>query len=57
MEVKMDNRSTLSKLIENMSDTDLRQVLAYAVGYEAGKVSQQGIHNADNQRNPTKQLV
>ncbi len=57
MEAKMDNRGTLVKLIESMNDMDLRQMLAYAVGYEAGKISQQVIHNADNQRNQTKQLV
>lgn len=41
MEIRQDNRSILARLINGMSDIDVRQMLAYAAGYEAGKISQQ----------------
>lgn len=56
MKTTLDNRSALTRLIESMSDIDVRQMLAYATGYEAGKISQPIQHSEDHQRNPTKQL-
>lgn len=40
MNTKLDNRAILIKLIEHMSDSDAQQMLAYASGYEAGKINQ-----------------
>lgn len=40
MKAALNDRSTLVRLIERMSDMDVRQMLAYATGYEAGKISQ-----------------
>ncbi|MFG6367816.1 MAG: hypothetical protein K1W16_05225 [Lachnospiraceae bacterium] len=57
MEATRDNRSILTRLIEGMSDMDVRQMLAYATGYEAGKISQSIQHSEGQSRNPTKQLV
>lgn len=57
MKVTLDNRSALAKLIEHMSDMDVRQMLAYATGYEAGKISQPIQYVEEQLRNPTKQLV
>lgn len=39
MNGELDSRSMLAKLIEDMSDSDVRQMIAYAAGYENGKVS------------------
>ena len=55
MEATMDNRSTLARLINGMSDIDVRQMLAYATGYEAGKISQPIQHSEEQSRNPTNQ--
>lgn len=57
MKAALDNRSTLVKLIERMSDMDVRQMLAYATGYEAGKISQPIQYSEEQSRNPTSQLV
>lgn len=57
MKVSLDNRSTFVRLIERMSDMDVRQMLAYATGYEAGKISQPTPYSEEQSRNPTKQLV
>ena len=57
MKTALDNRSTLIRLIERMSDMDVRQMLAYATGYEAGKISQPIQYSEKLPRNPTKQLV
>lgn len=57
MKAALDNRSTLIKLIECMSDMDIRQMLAYATGYEAGKISQPIQYSEEQPRNPEKQLV
>ncbi len=54
MKVALDNRSTLVRLIERMSDMDVRQMLAYATGYEAGKISQPIQYSEEQSRNPTK---
>lgn len=51
----MDNRNALAKLIESMSDMDLQQMLAYAVGYEAGKNSQSVIPKEKQSRIPSMQ--
>lgn len=60
METRLDNRSVLARLINDMSDIDVWQMLAYATGYEAGKISQPIQHSEEqsrmeNQRNPTSQ--
>lgn len=39
MNTELDNRAILVKLIEHMSNTDTQQILAYAAGYEAGRIS------------------
>ena len=57
MKVELDNRSTLVKLIERMSDMDVRQMLAYATGYEAGKISQPIQYSEEQSLNSAKQLV
>lgn len=40
MNTELDKRATLAKIIKNMSDADTQQMLAYAAGYEAGRISQ-----------------
>ncbi|MCI8890510.1 hypothetical protein [Sporofaciens musculi] len=55
MKESRDNRSTLVKLIERMSDMDVRQMLAYATGYEAGKISQ--LYGEEQSRNSTIQII
>ncbi len=40
MNTELDNRAILIKLIEHMSDSDAQQMLAYASGYESGKINQ-----------------
>ena len=57
MKTALDNRSTLVRLIERMSDMDVRQMLAYATGYEAGKISQTIQYSEKLPCNPTKHLV
>lgn len=57
MKAALDDRSNLVRLIERMSDMDVRQMLAYATGYEAGKISQPIQYSEELPRNPTKQLV
>ena len=57
MKTALDNRSTLVRLIERMSDMDVRQMLAYATGYEAGKISQPIQYNEEHTRNPTMQTL
>lgn len=37
MEIALDNRKLLVKMVNEMNDSDMLQVLAYAAGYEAGK--------------------
>lgn len=40
MNIQLDNRSILANLVKRMSDSDAQQIIAYAAGYEAGKISQ-----------------
>ncbi len=40
MITKLEKRDVLIKLIENMDAIDIKQLLAYAAGYEAGKTTQ-----------------
>lgn len=40
MNVEMDERRTLVKIVNIMDDSDIQKMLAYAAGYEAGKISQ-----------------
>lgn len=39
MNSELDKRNFLIKLISVMNDSDTQQVLAYAAGYEAGRIS------------------
>lgn len=48
MNTELDNRTILVKLIERMSDTDTQQMLAYAAGYEAGRISQNSSNLVSN---------
>ncbi len=57
MKAALNDRSTLVRLIERMSDMDVRQMLAYATGYEAGKISQPIQYNEEHPRNPTMQTL
>lgn len=50
MSTELDNKTTLMKMISNMNDTDTQQMLAYAAGYEAGKISQH--HTKEKKRFP-----
>lgn len=54
MNAELDNRTVLIKLIGRMSDTDAKQMLAYAVGYEAGKLNQP---SESNRATPTVPAV
>lgn len=55
MEITLDNRNLLVKLVSEMNDSDVRQVLAYAVGYEAGKICQLPLGSVDNPCNSPRQ--
>jgi len=44
MNAGLADRTVLVKLIERMNDTDIKQVLAYAAGYEACKIGQLPSH-------------
>lgn len=39
MNTKCDYRANLVKLIEKLDVPDMKQILAFAAGYEAGKIS------------------
>ncbi len=39
MNDELDKRTVLARLINLMDDSDAQQMLAYAAGYEAGKIS------------------
>lgn len=52
MKAALNNRSTLVRLIERMSDMDVRQMLAYATGYEAGKISLPIQYSEERPRKP-----
>lgn len=39
MNDELDKRTVLAKLINLMDDSDAQQMLAYAAGYEAGRIS------------------
>lgn len=54
MNPELDKRNLLIKLISVMNDSDTQQVLAYAAGYEAGKISQVSL-SADQPRNFKKE--
>lgn len=38
MYTKFDNRTALIKLVEKLDSADMKQILAYVAGYEAGKL-------------------
>lgn len=40
MTTKLDSRAALTELIEKLDAPDMKQILAFAAGYEAGKLSQ-----------------
>lgn len=39
MSIKCDNRSTLTRIVQLLNETDTKQLLAFAAGFEAGKSS------------------
>ena len=55
MNTKFDNRMVLAKLIEKLDTPDMMQMLAFAAGYEAGKMNlTSDIHEStQNQCPPT----
>ena len=57
MEVALDNRNLLIKLINEMNALDVQQMIAYAAGYEAGKTSHVTLRSVDDLRDPPKQTV
>lgn len=57
MNAELDKRTILVKLIADMSDLDTQQMLAYAAGYEAGKISQVSLCSSDQPRKPSRQTV
>lgn len=40
MGTESDNRKILVNLVERMNELDIQKLIAYASGYEAGKISQ-----------------
>ena len=40
MNFKLDNRATLIKIINSLTESDIKLLLVYATGYETGKISQ-----------------
>ena len=40
MSAKSDNRILLTKIVESLDAPDMKQIIAYAAGYEAGKLKQ-----------------
>lgn len=39
MNTRLDNRAILVNLVKHMDGPDMKQMLAYAAGYEAGKIN------------------
>ncbi len=46
MSTELNNRTILIQLIRRMNDADAQQMLAYATGYEAGRISQIPLHTS-----------
>jgi len=57
MNTGLNNRTILIKLIEHMSETDTQQMLAYAAGYEAGRISQIALHTSKQSCKLPKQPI
>ena len=45
MNTELDNKTILKKLIAHMDNADIQQMLAYAAGYEAGKINKDSTEN------------
>lgn len=50
MSTELNNRTILIQLIGRMNDADAQQMLAYATGYEAGRISQTPLHTSEQPR-------
>lgn len=50
MNTKLDNRLALIKIIEKLDTPAMEQILAFATGYEAGKLEQISSTNIEQSR-------
>ena len=57
MNTELSNRTILIQLIRRMNDADAQQMLAYAAGYEAGRISRIPLHTSEQPRNPPMQTL
>lgn len=57
MNTELSNRTILIQLIERMNDADAQQMLAYAAGYEAGRISRIPLHMSEQPRKPPMQTL
>ncbi len=56
MNTELSNRTILIQLIGRMNDVDAQQMLAYAAGYEAGRISRIPLHTS-GERNMNENSV
>lgn len=54
MNTELNKRDILVNLLKEMNDTDTLQMLAYAAGYEAGKISQISSNRFEEKYNSKK---
>lgn len=52
MSAELDRRNLLEKMVCVMSDSDIRQLLAYTAGYEAGKMKRASLCAARQSAGP-----
>lgn len=57
MNTELSNRTILIQLIERMNDADAQQMLAYAAGYEAGRISRSPLQTSEQPRKPPMQVA
>ncbi len=56
MNTELSNRTILIQLIGRMNDADVQQMLAYAAGYEAGRISRISLHTSEQHCKPPMQI-
>ncbi len=57
MNTGLSNRTILIQLIRRMNDADAQQMLAYAAGYEAGRISRIPLHTSEQPPKPPMQTA
>ena len=57
MNTELNNRTILIQLIGRMNDADAQQMLAYATGCEAGRISRISLQTSEQSRKPPMQTL